>query len=163
MALTRFLQICVIVEDVEKARKYLTEEFGFKNWAPSGGDFLSKINDYTINGQPAKLDNRAAFCRAFGLEWELIQPSSGPLKAWIDEHGPGVHHFAVLTDDSYEEFGERCKRISGKDVWLHGESPTVGMDYSYYDLTKEIGMFLEVYNEARSHDDVGFLMDSEPD
>ena len=36
------------------------------------------------------------------------------------------------------------------------------MDYSYYDLTSVIGMFLEVYNENRPHPS-GFNMDAQPD
>ena len=160
MSLKRFLQICCVVEDVEKTQKILTEEFGFTKWAPSGG-FDKPITDYTINGKPAVLDNKSAFCDAFGIQWEFIEPQSGPLKQWITEHGPGIHHFAVISEDSYQEFHDRCERLSGKDVWLHGVAPSVGMDYSYYDLTKEIGMFLEVYNEAQPHTS-GFNIDEEP-
>lgn len=161
MALKRFLQICCIVEDVDKAKQILRDEFGFTDWAPAGGFGPNAIQDYTINGKPATLDNKSAFCMAFGIEWEFIQPNSGPLKTWIEEHGPGVHHFAVISDDSYQEFHDRCKRLSGKEVWLHGEAPSVGMDYSYYDLTKEIGMFLEVYNEPRPHTS-GFNIEEKP-
>ena len=161
MALTRLLQICAIVEDVEKAKKILTEVYGFKNWK-EGEEFGAPITDYTINGKPAVLDNKSAFCTCFGLEWELIEPHSGPLKKWLDERGPGIHHLAFVNDDSYEDFYKTAKEISGKDVWLHGESPTVGMDYSYFDLTKEVGMFIEVYNEDRPFA-TGFKIDTPPD
>ena len=161
MAIKRFLQICCIVNDVEKTKQVLRDEYGFTNWAPKE-DFGGPVTDYQINGEPAVLNNKAEFCTAFGIEWEFIEPKSGPLKPWLDEHGPGVHHFAVLTDDSYEEFGAKAKRLTGKDVWLHGTAPSVGMDYSYYDLTSVIGMFLEVYNEDRPHPS-GFNMDAQPD
>lgn len=161
MAINRLLQICVIVEDVEKATRILTDVYGFPEFRVSDS-LNANLQDYTINGEPAPLDNKSGFCIAFGLEWELIEPRSGPLKKWLDERGPGIHHLAVLTDESYEQFGETAKKLSGKDVWLNGVSPTFGMDYSYFDLTKEVGMFLEVYNEDREHP-VGFFRDTPPD
>ena len=99
MAIKRFLQICCIVNDVEQTKQVLRDEYGFTNWAPKE-DFGGPVTDYKINGEPAVLNNKAEFCTAFGIEWEFIEPKSGPLKPWLDEHGPGVHHFAVLTDES---------------------------------------------------------------
>lgn len=161
MTVNRLLQICCIVDDVDKACKILTETYGFPKFDIT--DCLeSNMKDYTINGEPAPLDNKAGFCVAFGLEWELIEPRSGPLKKWLDERGPGIHHLAVLTDETYEGFAKTAKELSGKDVWLNGKAASVGMDYSYFDLTKEIGMFLEVYNEDRDHP-VGFFRDTPPD
>jgi len=161
MALTRLLQICVVVEDVEKAKRIMTDVYGFKGWK-EGAEFGEPITDYTINGEPAVLDNNSRFCYCFGLEWELIEPHSGPLKKWLDEHGPGIHHLAFKSDDSYEDFYKTAKELSGKDVFLNGVSKKVGMDYSYFDLTKEIGMFVEVYNEDKAYD-TGFRIDAKPD
>ena len=158
MALKRLLQIGVIVEDADKTKQILTEKFGFTDWAPDEG-LGGKLTDYAVNGVPAKLDNNVKFCTAFGLEWEFIEPKSGPLKTWLEEHGPGIHHIAVIDDRSYGEFRDLCKELSGKDVFLNGTAPSIGMDYSYYDLSKEIGMFVEVYNEERVHTS-GFNIDA---
>ena len=66
MAIKRFLQVCCIVNDVEKTKQVLRDEYGFTNWAPKE-DFGGPVTDYTINGQPAELNNKAEFCTAFGM------------------------------------------------------------------------------------------------
>ena len=160
MALKRLVQISCLVENLERARKIMTEEFGFSIWWGTEG--MPPFDDYTINGEPAAYDNKIAFCEAFGLEWEFIEPKSGPLLAWIQEHGPGIHHLAFLQEESFQEFDAKVKRIMRKDTWLRGQSKTLGMDYSFYDLTKEVGMFFEIYNNDQPHP-LGFNMDARPD
>lgn len=149
--LTKLLQIGIIVQDVDKAVKHYEEDFGIGPWRVESLSDNPLFKEMTVDGKPSEMKNRAAFCEAFGMEWELIQPiGDSAYKSWLDEHGPGIHHIAVLTRDPYDKFLDDCKKLSGKDTWMHGECKTVGMDFSYVDLTKELGLFLEVYNEDKS-------------
>ena len=77
-----------------------------------------------------------------------MQPISGsPLSDWLREHGPGIHHIAFLYEEGGEKFIERYKEFTGREIWMNGTADSVGMDYSYLDLTKEIGFFVEAYRE----------------
>ena len=44
--------------------------------------------------------------------------------------------------------------LTGKDPWIHAKEDNgktgEGMEYAYLDLRKELGLFLEIYNEDRT-------------
>jgi len=150
MAATRFLQIAVVVKDVDLAYKTFTELFGFEieNKPTPVTKMGEALPDMTINGKPCEYVARNLFFKAFNLEWEMMQPISGsPLADWLETHGPGIHHLAFLYEEGGERFIERYQEFTGKDVWMNGTAPSVGMDYNYLDLTDEIGFFVEAYRE----------------
>ena len=146
----KFLQIGIIVEDVEAAVKHYTEQYGMGPWRMgelNSDDFPNLI----VNGKPGKLHTRAAFCNAYGFEIELIQPiSPSPYKSWLEEHGPGIHHIAVITRDPFDKVVEEHKRLTGQDPWLWCKEESIGMEFAYLDLTKDLGLFVEIYNEDKT-------------
>ena len=148
----KIFQIGIIVEDVDASVKHFEDDFGMGPWEVR--DFSNEVDPFkemTINGEKVMIKNRMAFMKAYGMEIELIQPiSDSAYKRWLDEHGPGIHHIAVLTNDPYEEVIKKAEELSGKKAWLHGECKPIGMDFTYLDLTKELGLFVEVYNEDKS-------------
>lgn len=150
----RLLQLGIVVEDVDLAYKTFTELLGFeieRKPAPEGHNMREFIKDMTINGEPSQYISRGIGFKAFNLEWEIMQPISGsPLADWLKEHGPGIHHLAFLYEESGERFIERYHEFTGRDVWMNGKAPSVGMDYSYLDLTPEVGFFVEAYKEDLS-------------
>ena len=145
---TKLLQIGIIVEDLDAAVKHYEEDFGMGPWEIGGSpDFP----DFKIDGVLSGPVTRAAFLKAFGMELELIEPTApSAYKTWLEEHGPGIHHIAVLTKDPTEKVLEKCEKLTGKKTWLRGTGESVGCDFSYVDLTKELGIFVELYNEDRS-------------
>ena len=58
--------------------------------------------DLTIDGKrETGIVSKLAFLRAYGMEFELIQPiGDSAFKTWLEEHGPGIHHIAAVTDDN---------------------------------------------------------------
>ena len=145
----KFLQIGIIVENVEETIKNY-EKYGIGPWrvAPLDSD---EFPDFSMNGKKERLQDIMAFCNIWGFELELIQPiSDSPYKTWLDEHGPGMHHIALITRDSFDKVLEEHKKNTGRDPWLHCTDPVIGMDFAYLDLHKELGLFLEVYNEEKT-------------
>ena len=146
----KFLQIGIIVEDVDVATKRWNDEYGMGPWKILDID-SENFEDFQINGQPGKLHMRNAFCDAYGFEIELIQPiSDSPYKEWLKEHGPGIHHIAVITRDPFDKVIEEHKKLTGKDPWIWCKEPSIGMEFAYLDLVKELGLFVEVYNEEKT-------------
>jgi methylmalonyl-CoA/ethylmalonyl-CoA epimerase len=146
----RLLQIGIIVDDVDKCVKNYEEHFGMGPWRVTYMD-REHFPQLMADGKPTDMANKCAFCDAYGIELELIQPlAPSAYKTWLDEHGPGIHHIAVITKDPFGEVMEKCRELTGKDAWLHGQDPGIGMDFAYLDLTKQLGLFVEIYNEDRS-------------
>lgn len=152
--LQRLLQIGVLVENVESAVRRFEEDFGFGPWniVHFGPEMFPNL---IVDGKPGKLEQKLAFCKAFGMEIELVEPiSEGPYLEWIREHGPGIHHLAVITRDPFAQVVAEHERMTGKKPWIwcrDGDAaPGEGMEFAYLDLRKEIGLILEIYNEQRS-------------
>jgi methylmalonyl-CoA/ethylmalonyl-CoA epimerase len=146
----KLLQIGIIVDDVDKCVKNYEEHFGMGPWRITYMD-KEHFPKLMADGKPTDMANKCAFCDAYGIELELIEPlAPSAYKTWLDEHGPGIHHIAVITKDSFGEVMDKCRELTGKDAWLHGQEPDIGMDFAYLDLTKQLGIFVEIYNEDRS-------------
>jgi methylmalonyl-CoA/ethylmalonyl-CoA epimerase len=144
----KFLQIGIIVENVEETIKNY-EKYGVGPWRVNTLD-SNNFEDFTMNGEKKHLESIMAFCDIWGFELELIQPiSDSPYKEWLKEHGSGMHHIALITRDSFDEVLAEHKRNTGNDPWLWCKTPSIGMEFAYLDLHKELGMAIEVYNEEK--------------
>ncbi len=94
------IQICVIVDDVEKYMKRYSEIFGLpmlEEYHITAGHDETKATYY---GEPT--DARAKITSFFfgQVQFELLQPLGGP-SVWqdfLDKNGPGVHHIAFKVN-----------------------------------------------------------------
>ena len=90
-----FVQIGVVVRDLDETIKTLSEVFGLGpfrviDWPPADRHDIIRL----YYGQPASFTARMAFTELGPIELELIQPLDGP-SIWADflaQHGPGIHH-----------------------------------------------------------------------
>jgi methylmalonyl-CoA/ethylmalonyl-CoA epimerase len=99
---SNFVQIGVVVADVDKATHYLTEIFGIGpwriiDWPPAGRTDIQKF----YYGELGDFTARMAFAELGTVELELIQPKEGK-SIWADflrDHGGGIHHLRFNVDD----------------------------------------------------------------
>ncbi|MDO5139456.1 MAG: VOC family protein [Oscillospiraceae bacterium] len=117
----KFLQIGIIVEDIEKTIKNY-EEYGVGPWRVAPLD-SNEFLDFTMNGKKERLQDIMAFCDIWGFELELIQPiSDSPYMTWLKEHGPGMHHIALSIKKRPEEIhgcGARIRRLAWSlRIWI---------------------------------------------
>ena len=97
-----FVQIGVIVPDIEQSIKALSEVFGIGpwrviDWPPAGRTDIRKF----YHGEPGDFTARMAFAELGPVELELIQPVAGD-SMWADflhKHGEGVHHLRFNVAD----------------------------------------------------------------
>lgn len=147
----KLLQIGVIVNNLESAIKHYEEDLGMGPWH-AGSISTDRMTKLHIDGKPGKLEFKMAMCHCFGLEIELIEPvSESAYKTWLEEHGPGIHHIAVITKDPFKDVLEKAKQITGKEPWIWvkdtGAPEGQNLEFAYLDLRKETGLFVEVYPE----------------
>lgn len=140
-----FVQIGIVVRDVEATIKVLSEVFGLGpfrifDW-PS--EDRSDLRRY-YHGEPANFTARMAFTEIGPIELELIQPLDGP-SAWADyleEHGPGIHHIRFNVDE-YESVVDYLKTY-GIDVAQSGEGIRPGTRWANMSTEALIGFGIEI-------------------
>ena len=145
----KFLQIGIIVEDVEEAIRHY-EEYGIGPWTRFHLDSDKLPGTFTMDGKEERLEVSIGFCHIWGFEIELIQPvSESAYLKWLREHGPGMQHIALITRDSFPNVLEENKRLTGREPWIYCKNQDIGLEYAYLDLDRELGLVLEVYNEEK--------------
>ena len=144
----QLLQIGIIVRSVDKAVRYYEEMLGMGPWEVSymRGD-QPPTDDLRIDGKREPgIVSRLAFLKAYGMEIELIEPiGDSAFKTWLEQHGPGIHHIAAVTNTPYEELLEKYKKETGKAPWIRGQGIGGLMDYSFLDFREETGLIVEGY------------------
>lgn len=129
-----FIQICIVTDDVDKAKKRFAAFFGFEE-IPANDPFAAPdVAKVEWNG--TRVDNiegcSANF--AFGnLQVEFIQPNDSPSswRNWLNEHGESIHHVAFTTpslDDAVAEAIKHGGSIEQSGICADGVSR-----YAYVD------------------------------
>ena len=107
IGLNGFIQIALVVEDIEKAAKAWADLFGVPV-PPIRDDKPSHNPNLTYRGQEAYYGLKFAVsdCRERGFVIELHEPDEHPstFREFLDKHGNGVHHIGF-------EVGERRDAI----------------------------------------------------
>ena len=151
MKIKKLLQIGIIVRNVESAVKHFEEDLGIGPWKV--GEMNSdNMPGFHLDGKPGKLEFKNAFCHRFGMEIELIEPvSDSAYKTWLEEHGPGLHHISVITEDNFKDVIVEHKEKTGRDPWVWakdtGAPEGQNLEFAYLNLLEELGMIVEVYPE----------------
>lgn len=151
MEIRKLLQIGIIVEDLEATVKNYETNYGIGPWH-IGRLSPESMPKLYVDGKPGDLDFKMAMCNCFGMQIELIQPiSDSAYKTWLKEHGPGIHHIAVITKDSFKDVIAEHKKLTGNDPWIWAKDTGApegrNLEFAYLDLRKDLGLFIEVYPE----------------
>ena len=140
-----FVQIGVVVADVDQATHYLSEIFGIGpfrviDWPPEGREDIQKF----YHSEPGDFAARMAFTEVGPVELELIQPVSGR-SVWADflrEKGGGIHHirFNVNEIESVQAY------LAGYDILpiQHGSGIRPGTMWMNFGSEEKIGFVIEV-------------------
>ena len=140
-----FVQIGVVVADLEKATKNLTEIFGIGpfriiDWPPEGRTDIKKF----YHGEPGDFTARMAFAEMGPVELELIQPLEGK-SIWADflrDHGGGIHHlrFNVNEIEPVQDHLAQYGIVSAQ----HGSGIRPGTLWMNFGSEEQIGFVMEV-------------------
>lgn len=129
-------QVAIVVEDLEKTMKRYHALLGWGPWnvyehsAPS-------LHDTHYRGKPQRYSMRAAETMVGDMCFEIIQPLEGPniYRDWLDAHGEGLHHIAVMkhTPDESEAFKKKMAENDAK-ILMGGR---IGKTIEFYYLDTE--------------------------
>ena len=137
-------QICILVPDIEKAVEIWWKKFGIGPWHlyTYGKPLVKRM---TRHGKPCGYKMKIALSYIGKMRIELIEPLEGDTvyKEFIEDHGYGVHHLGVLTDDMKGSL----KNAESAGIAMTMDGAGFGPDddghYAYLDTEKLIGTTIE--------------------
>ena len=153
-AIKRISQVGLVVRNREEAMAGFEKYLGIPQDAWNVLD-AENIPGLEINGKPGTLNIHIAIVTFENkFEIELIQPvGEGPFMDHLNEHGPGVHHFAMVMPDQNARIQELVDEFEADGIhkWIHSRMKDVpdGMDFMYMDARETMGAMIEMYNEPR--------------
>lgn len=133
---SRISQIAMVVRDLDKTMKSYTELLGWGPWnvyehkAP-------RLHSTHLHGKPASYSMLCAETMVGDLCVELIQPLEGDniYSEWLEKHGEGFHHFAVMKHSQEESDKFKEKMVAaGAELMMGGR---IGDTIEYYYLDTE--------------------------
>jgi methylmalonyl-CoA/ethylmalonyl-CoA epimerase len=140
--LKQLLQVCVVVRDIQKSMERYWEIFGIGPWeiytfAPPS------LTAPTIRGKPEPYTMKLATAQVGSVQWELIEPLTGPstYAEFLEEYGEGLHHVACLVDD----FDQTVAALAQHDIGVLMSGTWEGTTYAYMDTGKALGAIVELY------------------
>lgn len=101
-------QIAIVVRNIDEALDRYHRALGWGPWniyehkPPS-------LHDTYLHGQPTEFTMLGAETHVGEIVVELLQPVDGPsiYTEWLDEHGEGLHHIAVMRPTPAESDATR--------------------------------------------------------
>ncbi|MDO4740221.1 MAG: VOC family protein [Eubacteriales bacterium] len=140
---TGFIQINIVVADIEKAAKKWAELLGVKK-PEIRVNRLEGGAEYQYRGEEVSCELLCADIPMNGFVIELHQPLSGPssFREFLDKHGNGVHHIGFEVGDARDEVVAELAQ-AGYDVQrTHGIYP--GSSWTIVDSEDALGVNLNI-------------------
>jgi methylmalonyl-CoA/ethylmalonyl-CoA epimerase len=96
----------------------------------------------TLRGKPVTFTLKLALTKVGDMEWELIQPLTGPsvYQEFLDKHGEGMHHIAGDLGD----FDHTVATLKEHGIGVLTSGQTPADSFAYMDTEKVLGMPLEI-------------------
>jgi|tagenome__1003787_1003787.scaffolds.fasta_scaffold20912392_2 methylmalonyl-CoA/ethylmalonyl-CoA epimerase len=148
-------QIAIVVNDMDDALEKYHRVLGWGPWNVYEHTPPS-LHDTYVRGQPVEYTMLGAECHVGPVDVELLQPLEGPsiYKEWLEEHGEGMHHIAVMRHTP-EESEETMRHFNGlgAEVLMEGR---IGESIHFFYL--DTGPLLKVIFESGT----GHAVDLQP-
>jgi methylmalonyl-CoA/ethylmalonyl-CoA epimerase len=129
-------QIAIVVRDIDDALEKYHRVLGWGPWNVYEHKPPS-LHDTRLHGEPTEFTMIGAETHVGPIVVELLEPGEGPsiYKEWLDEHGEGLHHIAVMRPTPEESDAMR-KHFAGvgADILMEGR---IGETIQFYYLDTE--------------------------
>jgi len=137
-------QIAVVCHDLQKTMETYTKLLGWGPWNVYRHE-PPRLHDTVVRGEQVDYTMLGAETHVGDMGFELLQPLEGPsiYKEWLDEHGEGLHHVAVMLHD-FDESTELKQRFAGigSPVLMGGRIGDT-IEFFYLDTEPSLKIILE--------------------
>lgn len=142
VAIKQVLQVGVVVKDLQKAMEQYWNIFGIGPWhiytfQPPA------VTNMTFRGKPVVYTMKLALTQIGNIQWELIEPLTGPsaYKEFLEQTGGGIHHVACDVGDYDQAMAVLAKH--GMGILMGGSTPADS--FAYMDTEGVLGFPIEIY------------------
>ena len=138
-----FIQINIVVKDIEKAAQKWGEILGIEPPAIRI-NHLEGNEHYTYRGEPITCDLKVADIHMNGFVIELHQPIGGPssFQEFLDKHGNGVHHIGFEVGEDRDAVIESLTEAGFDTNRTLGIYP--GSSWTIVDGEEDLGVNLNI-------------------
>lgn len=137
-------QVAIVCRDLQKTMESYTELLGWGPWNVYRHE-PPRLRDTMVRGERVDYTMLGAEAQVGTMGFELLQPLEGPsiYKEWLDEHGEGLHHLAVMAHD-FSESGALRSRFAetGSEVLMEGRIGET-IEFFYVDTQPALKVILE--------------------
>jgi hypothetical protein len=137
-------QIAVVVRDLQKTMEQYSKLLGWGPWNVYRHE-PPRLHDTVVRGEHVAYTMLGAETHVGDVGFELLQPLTGPsiYSEWLEEHGEGLHHVAVMLHD-FDESTELKRRFGkvGAPVLMGGRIGET-IEFYYLDTEPSLKIILE--------------------
>jgi hypothetical protein len=137
-------QIAVVCHDLQKTMEMYTELLGWGPWNVYRHE-PPRLHHTEVRGEAVPYTMLGAETHVGDMGFELLQPLEGPsiYKEWLESHGQGLHHVAVMLND-FEESTELQRRFAEQRMKvLMGGRIGETIEFYYLDTEPQLKIILE--------------------
>jgi len=141
-------QIGIVVRDLRSMVATLGQLLGIKDFRVMEWPIEGIDPQATYHGKPGNFRLLLAFATIGKTQIEIVQPLEGQniYSDFLEEHGPGLHHFRLTVPD-FEERVENLEANGIKKI-ASGTGVHVGSHWAYFDTSE---LLEGVVVELRKH------------
>jgi catechol 2,3-dioxygenase-like lactoylglutathione lyase family enzyme len=137
-------QIAVVCRDLQQTMETYTKLLGWGPWNVYRHE-PPRLHETVVRGERVDYTMLGAETHVGDMGFELLQPLEGPsiYKDWLDEHGEGLHHVAVMLHD-FDESTELKRRFAeiGSPVLMGGRIGET-IEFFYLDTEPSLKIIIE--------------------
>jgi hypothetical protein len=137
-------QVAVVVRDLQKTMEQYTKLLGWGPWNVYRHE-PPRLHDTVVRGERVAYTMLGAETHVGDVGYELLQPLTGPsiYSEWLEEHGEGLHHVAVMLHD-FDESTELKRGFGevGAPVLMGGRIGET-IEFYYLDTEPSLKIILE--------------------
>ena len=137
-------QIAVVCRDVHATMEAYTKLLGWGPWHVYRHE-PPRLHDTVVHGKAVGYTMLGAETHVGDVGFEFLQPLEGPsiYKEWLEQHGEGLHHIAVMLRDVEESTVLKRKFAEvGADVLMGGHIGE-SIEFFYLDTEPSLKIILE--------------------
>ena len=104
------------------------------------------MTNMTFRGKPVVYTMKLALTQIGNIQWELIEPLTGPstYKEFLNQTGGGLHHIACDVGD----YDQAVATLAKHDIGILMSGSTPADSYAYLDTEKALGTIIEIYKRT---------------
>jgi hypothetical protein len=137
-------QIAVVCNDLQKTMEQYTKLLGWGPWNVYRHE-PPRLHDTELRGRPTEYTMLGAETHVGDMGFEVLQPLEGPsiYREWIEAHGEGLHHVAVMLHDFDESTALKAKFAEAGASVLMGGRIGETIEFYYLDTEPSLKIILE--------------------